>query len=602
MRLADQPHHDGSNLHVSTSCPRLGESVTLWLRAPAAAGITAVHARVTPDGEPWYRPAWVDTARPGPDTWWRVEIEATNPVSGYRFHLTFADGGIGWLTAAGLVHQDLPDATDFKLIAYEAPPSWSADAVIYQIFPDRFARSAAAGPVEPPDWAIPCDWDTEPVIGAGPGVSQQLYGGDLDGIAERLDHIASLGANTVYLTPFFPARSNHRYDASSFDEVDPLLGGDDALRRLADAVHARGMRLIGDITANHCGAAHAWFRAALADRAAPEREMFYFDADGGYESWCGVASLPKLNWNSALTRSRMIAVLQRWLGTPDHPLLDGWRVDVANMTGRRGADDLTLEVATLLRRAVTEVRPDAMFVGEHMHDGTIDLDADGWHGTMNYGGFTRPIWTWLRGEGLSLPWHFGAPGGVPARDGHDMLAAIRAFGGQLSWRSLTRSWQLLDSHDTARIRTVTGSAGGQVVAVGLQATLPGTPMIFAGSEFGLSGWNGEHSRTPMPWDRPDDIDAGTLTSYQRLFGLRRAEPALRHGGLRWLHVSADTLVFLRETESESLLILARRAADAAVPLPIDGIATAVFGAEDLTPVDGVLTLPAGGPGFRVWRV
>jgi alpha-glucosidase len=601
MRLADQPHHDGSSRYVSTARPRLGESVTLWLRAPAGAGVSAVHARVTPDGEPWFRPAWVDTSRPGPDTWWRVEIEAANLVSRYRFYLTFDDGSTGWLTAAGLIRQDLPDNTDFRLVAYDAPPNWTADAVIYQIFPDRFARSPR--PATPlPSWAIGCDWDTDPVIGHGPGVSQQLYGGDLDAIVDRLDHIASLGVDTVYLTPFFPARSNHRYDASTFDEVDPLLGGDAALRRLADAVHARGMRLIGDITSNHCGDGHAWFQAAQADPAAPEREMFYFDADGGYVGWCGVASLPKLNWNSELTRTRMIAVLRRWLGTPDRPLLDGWRVDVANMTGRRGADDLTHEVAALMRQAVAEINPEAMFVAEHAHDATGDLDAGGWHGTMNYSGFTRPIWSWLRGAQIDPRWSGGIPGGIAARDGQDALAAIRVFSGQLSWRSLIHSWQLLDSHDTIRIRSVTGSAVLQQVAVGLQATMPGTPMIFAGSELGLTGWNGEHSRTPMPWARPDDIDADMLTSYQRLFGLRRAEPALRHGGLRWLHASADTLVYLRESDSGSLLMLARRAPDVAVELPLDTPATAVYGAEDLTAAAGTLTLPAGGPGFQIWRV
>ena len=97
------------------------------------------------------------------------------------------------------------------------------------------------------------------MIGRGPETPRQFYGGDLDGIAEHLDHIADLGANTVYLTPIFPARSNHRYDAASFDEVDPLLGGDAALDRLAGAVHERGMRLLGDITTNHTGDAHPWF-------------------------------------------------------------------------------------------------------------------------------------------------------------------------------------------------------------------------------------------------------------------------------------------------------------------------------------------------------
>jgi alpha-glucosidase len=186
-----------------------------------------------------------------------------------------------------------------------------------------------------PDWAIPCAWD-DPVVGRGPQTPYQVYGGDLDGIAERLDHVQSLGANTVYLTPIFPARSSHRYDAAAFDAVDALLGGDRALHRLADAVHDRGMRLPGDITTNHCGATHPWFTAAAASPGAPEREMFYF-GQSGYESWLGVESLPKFNWASEELRRRFFAgpqsVAARWLDA-----FDGWRVDVANMTrpaGRR---------------------------------------------------------------------------------------------------------------------------------------------------------------------------------------------------------------------------------------------------------------------------
>ena len=146
----------------------------------------------------------------------------------------------------------------------------------------------------------------------------------------------SLGANTVYLTPIFPSRSNHRYDASTFSYVDPLLGGDEALKRLAEAVHSRGMRLIGDITTNHVGDAHEWFTSG-------EAEMFYWLGDGDYESWCGVKSLPKLNWNSPLVWERMTSVMRRWL-----EFFDGWRVDVANMTGRFRDDDLTHRIAATL--------------------------------------------------------------------------------------------------------------------------------------------------------------------------------------------------------------------------------------------------------------
>jgi alpha-glucosidase len=293
-------------------------------------------------------------------------------------------------------------------------------------------------------------------------------------------------------------------------------------------------------------------------------------------------------------------VLARWLGPPWS--LDGWRVDVANMTARRGAEDRLHEVAALIRRAVTAARPDALLLAEHAHDATGDLDRDGWHGTMNYSGFLRPLWSWLRAPRLNLPDFLGLSGGVPARDGRAALATMRAFGALTSWRSVTASWNLLGSHDTARIRTVVDSAALGEVAAGLLFTLPGTPMIFAGDEIGLRGTNGEHSRTPMPWHRPESWDTRTFTVYRELIALRRDRPALRHGGLRWLHADADALVFARDTADETMLVLARRATGTPVRLAGIGAATGVYGgAEDLRPdPGGAVTLPADGPTFQAW--
>src|SRR5699024_504553 len=113
------------------------------------------------------------------------------------------------------------------------------DAVVYQIFPDRFGRSAEAADRPVPDWAVPASWDDEP-IARGRETGTQLYGGDLDGIVEHLDHVSDLGVTTVYLTPVFPGRTCHRYDAATFDHVDPLLGGNDAYARLSHALHSRG--------------------------------------------------------------------------------------------------------------------------------------------------------------------------------------------------------------------------------------------------------------------------------------------------------------------------------------------------------------------------
>ncbi|WDZ86761.1 glycoside hydrolase family 13 protein [Micromonospora cathayae] len=598
-----QPHHDGSARYVPDQAPDLGDTVPVFVRVPAGSDVRQVHVRTTPDGEPRFAEAVVDR-RDGDDVWWRADVEVRNPVSNYRFLLTGARG-TRWLNAAGPVDHDVPDAGDFKLVTYAPPPAWARDAVIYQIFPDRFARSAAADGRTAPDWAIPCDWDT-PVVGRGPETPRQFYGGDLDGVTEHLDHLDRLGVNTVYLTPVFPARSNHRYDAASFDHVDPLLGGDAALARLADAVHARGWRLLGDITSNHTGDAHEWFTAAAADRHAAERELYYFDLPGGdYESWNGVRSLPKLNWGSAELRRRFAtdpdSLLRRWLRPPYR--LDGWRVDVANMTGRRGADAYTHEVAALLRAVAADTRPDALVMAEHGHDHTGDLDRDGWHGTMNYVGFTDPVWSWLRAGDDPVPNFLGTPGGVARRDGHAMLATMNTYRSLVSWRSYSHSWQLLGSHDSARIRTVVGDAARQEVAAGLLATLPGTPMVYAGDELGLTGGNGEGSRTPMPWHRPETWDQRTFGTYRSLLALRRAEPALRHGGLRWLHVDADTLVFAREAVDGTALVLARRAPGD--PVRLTGLPSAdnVYGgAPALRPdADGAATLPADGPTFQVWR-
>ncbi|MGH3679837.1 MAG: alpha-amylase family glycosyl hydrolase [Natronosporangium sp.] len=594
------PHHDGSETYVPTLAPRLGEAVTVFVRA---VGATRVHVRTTPDGEPRFAEAVVDRRTRAGVTWWRAEVPMRNPVTGYRF-LLHGSGRAQWLNQQGVFDHDVPDATDFRLVAHDPPPAWTRDAVVYEIFPDRFARSPAAADRPRPDWAVNCDWDT-PVVGRGPEAPHQLYGGDLDGIATRLDHVDRLGANTVYLRPFFPAGSNHRYDAAGFDRVDPLLGGDAALARLTAAVHARGWRLLGDLTTNHAGDRHPWFTAALSDVAAPEREMFYFDRTGDYESWWGVKSLPKLNWASRELRRRFLAgpeaVVGRWLRAPFG--LDGWRVDVANMTGRRRSDDYAHEVAALVRAAAVAARPDALLIAEHTHDGTGDLDRDGWHGSWNQAGFLRPVWSWLREPGLDLPDFLGVPGGVPVRDGRAALATIRGFGALLSWRSLTASWNLLGSYDTARIRTVVDDPGRGEVAAGLLLTLPGTPMICAGDELGLRGQTGEDARTPMPWHRPETWHARTLAYYQRLVRLRAAQPALRRGGLRWLYAGPDTLVYARETADEAVLVLARRATGEPVELPGTGPAANLYGgAPDLVPdAAGVVRLPADGPAFQVWH-
>ncbi|MFY9713682.1 MAG: alpha-amylase family glycosyl hydrolase, partial [Microbacterium sp.] len=285
------PHHDGSPLHVSNDAPRLGDVVTVRLRVPSGYGpITDVRTRSNPDHEPeWTTAARIGTAD-GWD-WWEAQVTVRNPRHGYRFAIEHADGRLEWLNQSGIHKLETLDAEDFALVANPAPPAWLNEAVMYQVFPDRFARSALADGRPTPDWALPAAW-TDPVDPVMPARATQFYGGDLDGLTEKLDHLVELGVNLLYLTPVFPAASNHRYDASSFDAVDPMLGGDEAYIRLVEAAHARGIRVIGDLTSNHSGDRHEWFRAAFGHPGAPEEDFYYFtDEDNTeYECWLGAKS------------------------------------------------------------------------------------------------------------------------------------------------------------------------------------------------------------------------------------------------------------------------------------------------------------------------
>jgi alpha-glucosidase len=516
--LLSQPHHDGSALYVSNACPAPGETVQVRVRVPHEAGVTAVYLRTAPDGEQQFSDAVVDR-RTDTDTWWRADLTCHNPVTSYRFILEGGPLSYAWLNGTGTHGRDVPDAADFRLVTYDAPPEWALDAVVYQIFPDRFAKSVDR---EAPEWADPAGWD-EPITTDRSRIGKQLYGGDLDGITAHLDHVVSLGATVVYLTPFFPSRSNHRYDASSFDAVDPVLGGDEALRRLVDACHERGLRVMGDFTTNHTGAAHEWFRRAQADPASEERG-FYLYEDGDYVSWLGVPSLPKLNYDSGELRRRVFddpdGVVRKWLG--EAAGLDGWRVDVANMTGRYKDQDLNHEVARLMRAAMADVRPDALLVGEHVHDYSQDALGDGWHGVMNYAGFTRPVWTWLRSR-EHAPKFLGSPVMVPRLGGRSVLETMREFSAIVPWRTVQHSFTLVGSHDTTRVRSLVGDDPQQVdVAAGLLMTMPGIPMLTYGDEIGMRGDFGEDGRRPMPWDETQ-WDERLLEVYRGLIG--RARPS-----------------------------------------------------------------------------
>ena len=606
MTIALSPHHDGSALYVRRRAVELNDIVTVRVRVPASSRFDEVALRYVHDGEQGVSPAKCVEVTDGVSTW-ESTFPQVNPVVPYRFLLSRNGEPRWWLNGTGIHDCEVPDSDDFISRIGSSGPDWATRSVVYQIFPDRFATTGVNMP--PPAWARTRTWDQLP---EGPDWSSELFGGDLYGVIDHLDHIETLGANVLYFTPFFPADSSHRYDANSFDEVDPLLGGDTALEQLSKEARARSMKVLGDFTLNHCGRNHGWFGAAESSPTAAEREFFYFEQqpDGSEmpATWLGVHSLMKLNLESRELRDRVYgsptSVVRRMLG--NHGPLDGWRIDVANMAGRRGAHDVSHAVSREFTDACAATDPDALVVGEHFQDSRTDQTLGGWHGVMAYMAFTRPVWSWLRADSMppEFPDHYlGLTGSVPRRDGHATVATMRQFTAGVPFDSVLRSWLILDSHDTPRFSVVAGDPARTRVGVGMQMTMPGTPMVWMGDEIGLGGTScGEDSRRPMPWDRTDTWDHDLFAWYRELIAMRRSQQPLATGSMRFVHVDADVIAFVRETDDDALLCVARRAPGAEVRLPRDAVGASMceslVGNSVSMDADDIV-IHAGGTGFHI---
>lgn len=570
-------HHDGSSRYVSNPLPALNETVTVWLRVPRTAPVTAVYLRTIPDGEQ-HLATMTHHHSDRASHWWRGTLTMINRRMGYRFKLLTADGA--WHINALGSHQHEPASHhDFKLLADFAAPDWVTDTVFYQIFPDRFHNGDPALNPPPGQEIMNVDghilhttlrpWH-QPPLPYNQGGMVDFYGGDLPGIQQKLGYLTDLGVNGIYLNPIFTASSNHKYNTRDFYNVDPHFGGNDALIALRQALTAQKMRLLLDITPNHCGHDHPWFTVAQADPTAETAAYFTFHHHpDNYESWLGVRSLPKFNYASPDLRQRMIeaedAILTHWLRPPYS--LDGWRLDVWNMTARQGGTDHSRAIAHAVRAHIKALNPAAYLLAENFFDATDMLQGDDVDAAMNYFGFSYPIWRWLAGHDLVRPATAADPHLLPTSAAATQIQQTIAA---IPWAIARMQFNQLGSHDTPRILSVLGDNRDKAqLAAALLFTFPGVPCIYYGDEIGLTGWGDSSNRAPMPWD-PAQWDGDLRATYQQLIHLRRTAPALRDGGFQILHAHGDILAFQRHSPNDRLLTIAHRGdiAQTAVSLPV----------------------------------
>jgi neopullulanase len=444
-------------------------------------------------------------------------------------------------------------------------PDWVRDAVFYQVFPDRFAASDRVpkpGRLEP--------WDVPPT-------PHGFKGGDLLGIVERLPYLADLGVTALYLTPVFASASNHRYHTYDYLHVDPLLGGDEALRELLDAAHARGMRVVLDGVFNHTGRGFWAFHHVLENGAAsPYRDWFHFhpaalegrrafrpypwptdiddipDEPGlsptddergdasfrhlGYRAWWGLPALPKLNTANPEVRELLMGVAEHWLRFG----IDGWRLDVPTEI----RDESFWQE---FRRRCRAVNPEAYLVGEIWHEAPEWLAGDRFDAVMNYPLAQAILGYAAQGhldEAVVRSHHeYGRT--VRRRDGAGFAAELERLMGLYDRSVVEVQLNLLDSHDSPRFRTMAGrDAAAYRLAVLLQATLPGAPCIYYGDEVGMEGGHDPDCRRSFPWsERGWDLDGLAWT--RAVLRARRELPALRRGTFRIAGGRDDALAFVR---------------------------------------------------------
>jgi alpha-glucosidase len=587
---------------VSNSAPKIGKKITLRIRVPHSYTFTKAFIRIYEDGEPRSYELTIDKTEKS-ESWWKVKVEVVNLKTSYRF-VFISENKYEWLNARGLFDHDVHSNDDFKIVTLPELPEWIRSSVFYQIFPDRFAKSEVVR--ELPSWAIPREWDQLP-RGRDKTTGTEFFGGDINGVEQHLDHLKSLGITGIYFTPFFPARSNHRYDASSFDHVDPLLGGNEALFSLVKAARKSKIVVMGDLTSNHCGAGHPWLAKAKKDKKSKERGYFYWDRSvrHGYVGWWGHASLPKLNFHSKSLRKEMYegknSIVRKWL-SPKFGMA-GWRIDVGNMTGRLGKDDLHDEVMHGIRKAMDETNPQAWLVAENGDFFASDLDGLGWHGAMNYQGFMRPLWNWINQNSTIGGGFQGLPFAMPRITGAQMVESMKTFSASIPWRSLVSSMVLLDSHDTARMRTVvSGDRGRHLSAMALLMTYPGVPSIYAGDEIGIEGEWGEDGRRTMPWGKKESWDNEFLAQVTALVSIRKESKALSDGGLRWIAAEDDYIAFLRESKREKLLVfISRGPVETTIDLKPLGLTVneTLFGSRA---TGEVISLSSSSATQAIWRV
>lgn len=512
-------------------------------------------------------------------------------------------------------------------------PDWAKGAVMYQIYTDRFFNGDPTNDVETNEYhyigegTVKVDnWNKYP---ATMGV-REFYGGDIQGIWDKLDYLQKLGVEVIYLNPIFVSPSNHKYDIQDYDYVDPHIGkivkeageilqngvyenkyatkyitrvtdkenleaSNKFFAEFVEEVHRRGMKVILDGVFNHCGSFNKWLdreqiyesqegydKGAYVSANSPYRSFFKFYEESWpynyhYNGWWGHDTLPKLNYEeSDKLYDYIMNIARKWVSAPYN--VDGWRLDVAADLGQ--SSEFNHRFWKDFRKNVKEANPNAIILAEHYGDPGAWLQGEEWDTVMNYDAFMEPISWFLTG----MEKHSDEKRDDLRGDYYSFFASMRHHMSRMQGQSLHIAMNELSNHDHSRFLTRTNGNVGRVgshgaesanayvnkgimkEAVVMQMTWPGAPTLYYGDEAGVCGWTDPDNRRTYPWGH-EDLEL--IEFHRDVIAIHKENKALRRGSFKPLAGEFNMVAYGRFLEDNKVAVIVNNnGEDKTVHIPV----------------------------------
>lgn len=605
-------YSDGTANYVSPAEPAIGDEVTIRFRT----GVDNVDMVWLHYGE--NRTSMELVEKKGEFDYYETKIKLGSETFVYCFEV--ATGFLHCYYDRGGVTREIRGDFQFKIAPGFKTPDWAKGAVMYQIFVDRFYNGDKTNDVVDNEYYYIRtgskhmeNWNQVP---SNFSVAE-FYGGDLEGVRQKLDYLQDLGIEVIYFNPLFVSPSNHKYDAQDYEYIDPHYGkivndGGEALpegvsdnrqatkyiKRVTDLenleasnkffaelvseIHARGMRVIIDGVFNHCGSFHKWLDreeiysgkegfepGAYVDRESPYHNYFGFqDANAWpynttYEGWWGHDTLPKINYDaSPEAYEHIMSIAKKWVSAPYN--VDGWRLDVAADLGHSA--EFNHKFWKDFRKNVKEANPNAIVLAEHYGDARSWLGGDEWDTLMNYDAFMEPVTWFLTG----MEKHSDSSKPELQGDNNAFNNAMDYFMTQYLTPSLYCSMNQLSNHDHSRFLTRTNRCVGRIDSKGAAAASEGVNKgIFKEAVVMQMTWPGAPTlyygdeAGVCGFTDPDNRrtypwgheDTELIDFHKKIIAIHKKYEMFRTGSVKHLNSSHNYLAYCRFNSNEQAVII-----------------------------------------------